>query len=503
MSGQIPRPMGSIALVATLLVWSVSVGALTTTARADDCLAEPNSPAPAGSHWYFHLDRTTQRKCWYIRATDQPAQPAAAQVTSDPASLSPAAPISPEKPAAVPASSPMSISSGDSTPPLPRIKVPAVKPRPAPVTSVATDQSAQQSAQKGTPQGGSASSIREAPAPKASPSSQTSDQGAAHASVATPAWPGPPVVTFKTQEPTAPPSDTRTEFTRPTADTTADTPVSDDAKSTARGGASTTNTSGTTTSASMMPVEMFAIIALGLVVAGILLRVVTKISVMKISAGRRQRSTIDRDDFDRIDDQPEHELHEDQIVHQRDALSEYLQRSNIPAATDSSSRRSSRVGDERPDIVRTRDSASRITNKISMREHRRIDTDPRGSEWNDDRRQRRWNHDQQQHESVSVDAHEPDWIDDRLQQEGRNEQQQHGSVGAADDFLDDLQSSLMAAASEYRPSPSPLQAGDEWTNNGRSKEGTCQTSDEIKEREEVLERLRQDLDRLLQSPKVA
>jgi hypothetical protein len=499
MSGQIPRPMGSIALVATLLVWSVSVGALTTTARADDCLAEPNSPAPAGSHWYFHLDRTTQRKCWYIRATDQPAQPAAAQVTSDPASLSSAPPISPEKPAAAPASSPMSISSGDSTPPLPRIKVPAVKPRPAPVSSVATDQSAQQSAQKGTPQGGSASSIPEAPAPKASPSSQTSDQGAAHASVATPAWPDPPVVTFKTQEPTAPPSDTRTESIRPTADTL----VADDARSTSRGGPSTNNPTGTTTSTSLMPVEMFAIIALGLVVAGILLRVVTKISVMKISAGRRQRSTIDRDDFDRIDDQPEHELHEDQIVHQRDALSEYLQRSNIPAATDSSSRRSSRVGDERPDIARTRDSASRITNKISMCEHRRIDADPRGSEWNDDRRQRRWNHDQQQHESVSVDAHEPDWIDDRLQQEGRNEQQQHGSFGAADDFLDDLQSSLMAAASEYRPSPSPLQAGNEWTNNGRSKEGTCQTSDEIKEREQVLERLRQDLDRLLQSPKVA
>jgi hypothetical protein len=81
MSGQIPLPMGSIALVATLLVWSVSVGAPTITARADDCLAEPNSPAPAGSHWYYHLDRATQRKCWYIRATDQPAPDAAAQAT--------------------------------------------------------------------------------------------------------------------------------------------------------------------------------------------------------------------------------------------------------------------------------------------------------------------------------------------------------------------------------------------------------------------------------------
>ena len=43
-----------------------------------------------------------------------------------------------------------------------------------------------------------------------------------------------------------------------------------------------------------MPVKMFAIAALGLVVAGIVLRV-----MMKISTARRQRTTIDRHDFDR------------------------------------------------------------------------------------------------------------------------------------------------------------------------------------------------------------
>src|SRR6516165_10239935 len=123
MSGQIPRPMGPIALVATLLVWSVIVGAPTTTARADDCLAEPNSSAPAGSHWYYHVDKTTQRKCWYIRATDQPVQPAAAEATSDGTSLSPAPPIS-EEPAAPSANIPMSTSPGNSTPALTRVKVP-------------------------------------------------------------------------------------------------------------------------------------------------------------------------------------------------------------------------------------------------------------------------------------------------------------------------------------------------------------------------------------------
>jgi hypothetical protein len=70
MSGQIPRPFGSIALVATLLVSAVGVGVAANTVRADDCLAAPNSPAPPGSHWYYRLDWATQRKCWYVRAGD-------------------------------------------------------------------------------------------------------------------------------------------------------------------------------------------------------------------------------------------------------------------------------------------------------------------------------------------------------------------------------------------------------------------------------------------------
>ena len=78
MSGQISRPLGSIALVATLLMTGVGV---TVPARADECLAAPNSPAPQGSHWYYRLDWGTQRKCWYLRALGPPAQQAAASAT--------------------------------------------------------------------------------------------------------------------------------------------------------------------------------------------------------------------------------------------------------------------------------------------------------------------------------------------------------------------------------------------------------------------------------------
>ena len=237
---------------------------------------------------------------------------------------------------------------------------------------------------------------------------------------------------------------------------------------------------------------MFPIVAFGLVVAGFLLRV-----VMKITAARRQPVITHRHDFDRIEDRLEHELGEDQVVHRRDELTNYLQRSAMPAAIGSRPHPPSRVGDDWPDIARAGDPSSRITNKISMREHRRIDVDPHEFEWIDDRRQHRWSDDQQQHELVSVESHEPDWIGDRPQHEGRNDQQQH--VGESDELLDDLQSSLLAAASDHRPRSSSLQADDEWPNNGRGKDATSKVSDEIREREEVLERLRRDLDRLLQS----
>ena len=85
MSGQIPRPFRSIALVAALLISGVGVAVPSATARADDCLTAPNSAAPQGSHWYYRLDRATQRQCWYTRAPGQPAQQVAAPATTGPA----------------------------------------------------------------------------------------------------------------------------------------------------------------------------------------------------------------------------------------------------------------------------------------------------------------------------------------------------------------------------------------------------------------------------------
>jgi hypothetical protein len=56
-------------------------------ARADDCLAAPNSTAPKGSHLYYHLNRAAEQKCWYVRSTEKRPQGAISQTTSTTAAM--------------------------------------------------------------------------------------------------------------------------------------------------------------------------------------------------------------------------------------------------------------------------------------------------------------------------------------------------------------------------------------------------------------------------------
>ncbi|WP_338831952.1 hypothetical protein [Bradyrhizobium sp. 27S5] len=80
--------------------------ASTNTANtADTCLSAPKATAPAGSHWFYHLDRT-KKKCWYLGEAKNKAtktattqqQPAAAPDTATADAAPP-----PSKPAPQPA----------------------------------------------------------------------------------------------------------------------------------------------------------------------------------------------------------------------------------------------------------------------------------------------------------------------------------------------------------------------------------------------------------------
>jgi hypothetical protein len=241
-SVQIPRPFGSIALVAALLM-GLGVAVPTNAARANDCLTAPNSSAPQGSHWYYRLDRASQRKCWYVRAAGQPVQQAALPAPTPLHSMP--APSGP-KPAADGA--PVSASPGDITPPLPHVEIHAVKPNAAPVSSATTGNTASSGPQTGT-------------------WSETSAQAAAQAPAAPDAPPA--VATVKSQEPIAVLSDAPADS------------VSESAERIAGGDDSTDNAG--------MPLIIFLILALGLTLVGTLSR-----DVMKIAAARRERITAAR-----------------------------------------------------------------------------------------------------------------------------------------------------------------------------------------------------------------
>lgn len=36
-------------------------------AADDKCLSAPNGAGPAGSHWFYRIDRATKRQCWYLK----------------------------------------------------------------------------------------------------------------------------------------------------------------------------------------------------------------------------------------------------------------------------------------------------------------------------------------------------------------------------------------------------------------------------------------------------
>ena len=58
---------------------------------ADNCLASPKDEAPRGSHWYYRIERPSNRHCWYLRAATQTA-PSNASVDASPSANNPTSP---------------------------------------------------------------------------------------------------------------------------------------------------------------------------------------------------------------------------------------------------------------------------------------------------------------------------------------------------------------------------------------------------------------------------
>ena len=62
------RTLSQFAVIVALFISGVSLDLQAVSALASDCLAAPNTSAPQGQHWYYRIDRTSHRKCWYLHA---------------------------------------------------------------------------------------------------------------------------------------------------------------------------------------------------------------------------------------------------------------------------------------------------------------------------------------------------------------------------------------------------------------------------------------------------
>jgi hypothetical protein len=72
------------------------------TKAADNCLSGPKGALPAGSHWYYRVDRATKRQCWYLgEAQNKTAKAAARQNSSSSASVEADSPVPPQQAPAV------------------------------------------------------------------------------------------------------------------------------------------------------------------------------------------------------------------------------------------------------------------------------------------------------------------------------------------------------------------------------------------------------------------
>ena len=53
-----------------------------TLGAAEECVTKPKDETPPGKHWYYRIERSTKRQCWYL-ATSKPARRAVPEMAAD------------------------------------------------------------------------------------------------------------------------------------------------------------------------------------------------------------------------------------------------------------------------------------------------------------------------------------------------------------------------------------------------------------------------------------
>src|SRR5262249_53657524 len=71
--GSMQRSMLGLATLAVVIVIAtIALTSETTFSETIQCRSSPGSAAPSGMHWYYRVDRTSNRYCWYMQAAGLP-----------------------------------------------------------------------------------------------------------------------------------------------------------------------------------------------------------------------------------------------------------------------------------------------------------------------------------------------------------------------------------------------------------------------------------------------
>jgi hypothetical protein len=148
------RAAACIAVLAVSVLTTIGAGLFIDEAHAgDSCTAAPGAAAPKGQHWYYRIDRATQRRCWYLHASvavsgRAAADPPAAHSGSNPSAATPESSAADTAPRANAATPPSPANSADdasamraapqSAPRVTVLNVKTVTPPPEDLTSPAS-----------------------------------------------------------------------------------------------------------------------------------------------------------------------------------------------------------------------------------------------------------------------------------------------------------------------------------------------------------------------------
>jgi hypothetical protein len=61
-----PKRITCVPAMLAMVFIALTIRAGGAESAGNDCVAKPNFAAPQGSHWYYRVDRTANRRCWFL-----------------------------------------------------------------------------------------------------------------------------------------------------------------------------------------------------------------------------------------------------------------------------------------------------------------------------------------------------------------------------------------------------------------------------------------------------